>query len=331
MRKPEYLSPSNIRLYFEEPEEWYVRYLSDYKVPRWPQTQPMSIGSAFDAYAKSYLHEILFGKGHDPRFELQTLFEAQVEPHNRDWALVHGKEAFRIYKELGALSDLLLELRDAVGNPRFEIEIRGRVKGIKGPINGIVILGKPDVYFINRAGHSVILDWKVNGWCSKWPTSPAKGYLRLLGDKKKSGHHKDAFPIMFQGMMINANHPLDEVNPEWAAQLATYGWLCGEEVGAEFITAIDQFACSPSGEMYPNVRVAEHRTKVTEAFQKDTYAQYCIVQDVIDTGHVFKDLTIEQSMDKCKMLDSKAQMLLRLHESGTPEDEAFKQLTGMAA
>lgn len=329
MRKPEYLSPSNIRSYFEDPSEWYIRYLSEFKVPRWPQTQPMSIGSSFDAYAKSFLHETLFGKGADPRFELQTLFEAQVEPHNRDWAIVHGKEAFRIYRELGALSDLLLELQTAVGDPRFEIEIRGRVKGIKGPVNGIIMLGKPDVYFMNKSGHSVILDWKVNGWCSIYNTSPAKGYLRLRGDAKKSGHHKDALPMMFQGMMINVNHPLDVVNTDWAAQLATYGWLCGEDVGAEFITAIDQFACSYSGGTYPKVRVAEHRTKVSTEFQWQTFEEYCTVQDVVDTGHVFREVSIEESNDRCKTLDLKAQMLLKLHESGTPEDEAFKRLTGM--
>lgn len=331
MRKPEYLSPSNVRSYFENPEDWYIRYLSDFKVPRWPQTQPMSIGSAFDAYAKSYLYEALFGKGVNPQFELRTLFEAQVEEHNRDWAWVHGAEAFRIYKDLGALSDLMLELKSAVGEPRFEIEIRGRVKGIKGPVNGIVMLGKPDVYFTNRAGHSVILDWKVNGWCGMYNTSPVKGYLRLRGDSKKSGHHKDAMPIMFQGMMINCNHPLDAVQEDWAQQLATYGWLCGEDVGSEFITAIDQLACSYSGLPFPKVRVAEHRTKISTEFQWAAFEQYCIVQDVIDTGHVFKNLSIDESMARCETLDARAKMLLKLHESGTPEDEAFKRLTGMSA
>lgn len=333
MRKPEYLSPSNIRLYFEDPEQWYIRYLSDYKVPKWPQTYPMSVGSAFDAFVKSCLHSAIFGSNSDPRFSLETLFEAQVESINRDWAWKQGEQAFKIYKSLGALSDLMLELQQAVGQPRFEIEIQGIVRGekegIQTKVGGVILLGKPDVYFRNKAGYTVILDWKVNGWCSNYPTSPAKGYIRLRGDSKKSGHHKDAIPMEYQGMLINAAHYLEDVNQDWADQLCTYGWLCGEEIGVECITAIDQLACRPALGGFPDIRVAEHRTRVSSDYQWGVYQNYCFVADVIESNHVFKDVPFEQSMERCLMLDEKAKMLLKLHESGTPEDEAFKQLTGM--
>ena len=67
----------------------------------------MSIGSAFDAFLKSHLHKVLFG-GTDPRFELEAIFEEQVESHNRDWAKVHGEYVFNFYRECGALADLHL-------------------------------------------------------------------------------------------------------------------------------------------------------------------------------------------------------------------------------
>ena len=144
MRVPEYLSPTSINLYYKDPEEFYIRYLSEFKPPRPPQTQPMAIGSAFDAFVKSYLHEKLFGKGKDPRFEPRTLFEVQVEPQHHSWAWRHGEKAFEFYRQSGALADLLIELQQAVGEPRFEIEIRGIVSARSESVTGsVMLLGKP--------------------------------------------------------------------------------------------------------------------------------------------------------------------------------------------
>src|SRR4051812_14365124 len=111
MRKIEYLSPTSLELFYKNQQEFYLRYLSDKRPPRIPQDRPMSVGSSFDAHAKSYLHQNLFGKGHDPKFDLKNLFEAQVEPQNRDWALAAGQHAFDVYKRSGALADLMLDLQ----------------------------------------------------------------------------------------------------------------------------------------------------------------------------------------------------------------------------
>jgi len=113
----------------EDSEEYYLRYLSDNPPSKEPQTLPMSIGSAFDAYAKSWLHEQLFGKGNDPKYAFDALFEAQVEPHNRTWAKENGAYVFDMYKQSGALSDLLIELRQANGDPRFEFIVQGSIHG----------------------------------------------------------------------------------------------------------------------------------------------------------------------------------------------------------
>lgn len=61
MRKPDYISPTALKLYRDNRDEYYLRYLADTKSPRDGQTQPMSIGSAFDAYVKSDIHTKLFG------------------------------------------------------------------------------------------------------------------------------------------------------------------------------------------------------------------------------------------------------------------------------
>src|SRR6266404_6874123 len=84
----EYLSPSSIGLFFSDLKEFYMHYLCPEKPPRDPQTAAMACGSAFDAYVKSYLYENLIGK--DPKFEFDTIFQAQVEAQHRDYVLKIG-------------------------------------------------------------------------------------------------------------------------------------------------------------------------------------------------------------------------------------------------
>ncbi len=333
MRKPEYLSPTSINLYHKDPEEFYIRYLSEFRPPRTAQTQPMAIGSAFDAYVKSYLHEKLFGKGTDPTYELRTLFEKQVEQCNWNWAWKRGERAFDMYRESGALADMLIDLEQAVGQPKFEIEIRGIVSGRSESTSGsVMLLGKPDVYYINKFGNPVILDWKVNGWCAKTAVSPKKGYLRLrhgsTDRSKDKDMHRECQPMLHQGMMINVGLNLEVVDKDWATQLAIYGWLCGMDIGSEFVTGLDQLACSPNGTAIPDVRIAEHRLRVGKTFQWEVFARALEVWDVCQNGHVFQEMSKEQSERVCEALDAKAKAITEMMLSGTPEDKAFLEITG---
>lgn len=329
MRRPKYLSPTSISLFYSNIEDYYIRYLSDYKPPRPPQNQAMSIGSAFDAYVKSYLHEKLFGKNHkdSDTYELETIFQEQVEPHNRDWAWRHGEQAFRVYKESGALSDLMLDLEKAVSDPKFEISIKGRVSS---KIGGVILLGKPDVYYINQEGHPVILDWKVNGWCSKSGASPKRGYIRIrhgsTDRKKDKGQHKEAMPMRYQGMMVNFGHHLEDVDESWASQLSIYGWLCGEDIGGDFITGIDQLVCKPTGLEFPDVRVAEHRLRTGKKFQNELFEKAVEVWDIVNSDHIFRDVSEETSKRRCKTLDAKAEVLKEIAESDKPEDQLFNEM-----
>ena len=274
-----------------------------------------SVGSAFDAYVKSYLHEALFGKDNDPRFAFQAIFEAQVEPHNRDWALQAGKQCFEAYKFSGALADLLMLLNTASNAPRFEFDLHGAVdgkrEGVTDNIGGVIFLGKPDLHFQNQEKFDIVHDWKVNGFCGRTATSPKKGYLKIrdgwLGDQSRynNTHHKDAQPIRHNGMVINGVHMLEDVDEQWAGQLAVYGWLLGQPVGSDFIVSIDQLACAPG----PRIRVAEHRTRISEKFQWDYFAKAQHVWDVVHSDHIFRDLSLEDSQQKCATLDAAANAL----------------------
>jgi len=207
MREIQYLSPTSIGVFEESVSEFYLQYLANNRPPKLPQTQAMSTGSAFDAFAKSHLHQNLFGKGKDPRFDLIALFEAQVETRNRDFAYGAGKHLFEQYQKSGALSDLMIQLSSAVGEPRFELEVRGVINGYREGVTmtreGVVLLGKPDCFFINTHGAHVILDWKVSGYCSDYGASPLPGYVSIRNDPKQSDQHKDACPMMLKGIMVN--------------------------------------------------------------------------------------------------------------------------------
>lgn len=314
MRIPSYLSPSAMSLFFQDQREYYLRYLVSNKLPAPPQTRPMSVGSAFDAYVKSYLHERLFGKGHDPKYDFDTLFAAQVETHNRDWARPNGQYVFDRYRQLGALSDLLVDLNAAIGTPRFEMEIKGVVsgyrEGVTRDVKGVVLLGKPDVFYINKYGGHVILDWKVNGYCGSYKTHPMQGYIKLRPEGRT---HRDCTPMLHKGTFINIASYLENYDASWAAQLSIYAWLLGCEVGEDYIVAIDQVVADGENPVkwedkawFPDIRVAEHRTRVHADFQFKTFAEAQYIWEVIHSDWIFRDRTKEESQGYCKILDQMA-------------------------
>jgi hypothetical protein len=329
MREIKYLSPSGISRYRKDPEDFYMRYLAHHKLGDEPQTQPMSIGSAFDAYAKSYLHNRLFGKGNDPKYEFHALFEAQVQTQWRDWARIHGLYVFNKYMESGALADLMLELEQAVNVPKFEIEISGVVHHSRDDYSreaktmekaGVVLLGKPDVFFINKHGGHTNIDWKVNGYCSKWKKSPTPGYVKIRLDKK-GGCHTDCVLKMHNGILINIATTLEMIDVDWATQLSIYAWLSGCAIGHDFIAGIDQIVCSNSGTEFPDIRIAEHRLLVSPSFQFDVFELANDLWDRCHSNHFFRNMSFEDSQARCKLLDESAKSL------ANETDQTFLEMT----
>ncbi len=332
MKTIEYLSPSGIKKYEADDEEFYLKYLSPNKPPDPPQNQPMSIGSSFDAYAKAWLYEQLFGKA-DPKYTFESLFEAQVEPHNRDWAKQHGQYVFDCYKQSGALSDLLLELRQANGEPRFEFKVQGAIHGYREgkteTISSVVLHGRPDVAYVNAAGFQVVLDWKVNGYCSAHAPSPMKGYIRLRAPGRTNmGQHKDAQLMVVNGLMINISHFLEDLGiqgQEWASQLAIYHWLLGSPFCSDtLLVGIDQLVCDATKGALPQIRIAEHRCRISKAWQQRVFDTATELWERATGGHFFKNLSKEDSIARCKVLDSQ---LEALKGDGSDKDAWFAAVT----
>lgn len=308
MRTPDYLSPTSIDLFKKDQTEFYLKYLSDNRPPKIPQNEPMAVGSAFDAYAKSYLHSALFGENHNPKYSFEALFEAQVEPHLRDWAREPGKHCFDQYKSAGALADLMTELRSASNTPRFEFEAKGAVEGYREPVTrklgSVVLMGKPDCHFINGQGAHVILDWKVSGYCSDFPPSPMQGYVRMRSAGKfNHGMHKSCQLMTHHGMQINIGSHLDYVQKAWAAQLSIYAWLMGEPIGGDFVVAIDQIVCNAKKSVPPEIRIAEHRMTVSKKFQENLFIDAVDLWELVHSDWIFRDMSREESQRRCEALD----------------------------
>ena len=269
MERVRYLSPTSLKTYQQNPKKFYIMYLSEQgkSISRPKQNQAMSIGSAFDAFLKSYVGN----------YDAVKLFEDQVEAENRDWAWENGKKVFEFYKECGALDHLLEDIEASIIEPVYEFDVIGKLK----VTNDIVpLFGKPDMFLFTSEGRRIITDFKVNGYCSKSGVSPAKGYIRILpgGDR-----HKNCVINDFDGAKINSFYKMEEVNKDWAIQLATYAWMLGEPAPSDFIAHIEQIACSHKSKT--PLRVATHKLQIGEEFQNDLKKQYADLWDVVQTWY----------------------------------------------
>jgi len=331
MREVKYLSPTSISTWKADRTEFFFRYLADDRPERLPQTRPMSVGSAFDAYVKAYLVERLFKStdvdGVD--YSLEHLFEQQVEPHNRDWAWVAGREAMELYRASGALADLCLELDAASSEPRFEFKVEGRVSHQK-VTDGVPFLGRPDLYFTIETRDSdgrvyithVIIDWKVNGWCARRAPSPVKGYKMCrtwrYGLKKEHkaylascmaqdmgldygkgafvrSQHKDAVIMRSGGIEIDVAHKMEELNLGWATQETIYAWVLGVRPGEEFVCGIDQ--------LVGRSRVSSLRNRVSSTFQLALLTEAADIWTRIRGGFIFD----EDNEERIEMLSAYAE------------------------
>lgn len=323
-RRPQNLSHSNVRKYHEDPYDWVMTYLVKDRADKTPQTEPMSVGSAFDAKVKSELAKELFGEGAKPELEYEAVFESQVEEHNRDFAKPAGEHAFEAYVYSGMYQELLTMLLEAQDEPRFEFECVGKV-------GGIPIKGYPDCRFIHKSGVAVTLDWKCMGFCSKSSVSPSKGY-RLCKDghpakKPSRSHnksHKDYLPFDMGGLEVNQVY-MEDCKPIYADQLTVYGWLLGQKVGDENVCVmVDELVWKFAGShRMPIGRVANHRGRVRKEYQIQLLERYKKVWRAVESGYVFTNMGRQENDDQCRQLERTAR---QLRMSGTDND-VFVEIT----
>ena len=305
MRDIKYLSPSSLSKFFENRDEFYRRYLSDVLNPRPPQQDFMAVGSGFDAFVKSQLHGDIFGyqATQGSKYEFETLFEAQVEAHARDEVYRRAADIWAQYEESGAYG----ALRDDVAASKFAPQMEWRVMKTVG---GVPMLGLPDLRYISKEEIHVITDFKVNGSTSATGASPFKGYKicrDVYGSNTNGKCHKIYNPMDHCGLEICEAY-LNDVCDYWADQLGTYSWLLGEEVGSEsFVVRMEQIACRPvKTRELPRCKFATHMNRIAAAYQEALLKRYQLAWRTIQSGHIFLNMSREESDEHCEMLDGAA-------------------------
>ena len=319
MRVPKYISPSALAKWESSREAFYMHYLASQRPVYEPQSPAMAVGSAFDAYVKAALYRNLFGITGE--YDLDVLMYDQVEEHVRPWARQAGRHVFDCYKYTGAYNELLAELEQADGEPRFEFTAKQTVLGVP-------LMGKPDCCYVHASGAHVMLDWKVSGYCSKRAVSPKKlyamcrdGQMMKRPSQRAGMPHKGYKPMFFKGVTIGS-HYLEEANPDWADQLAIYGWMTGEKPGTEDMVArIDQIVAKPAP-LIPTLRVANQRARISSQWQMDLVRRLQDCWRTILSGHIFPDMTRQENDDRCAVLD------MVVEDMSPDDDPVWAELKG---
>jgi hypothetical protein len=164
----------------------------------------------------------------------------------------------------------------------------------------VPLLGKPDLWFETKEGFPIILDWKVSGYCSKWHTSPKKGYTLL---RPGGASHRDALLLQQHGILINAAHPLEVIDEDWARQLTIYSWIMQNEAKPHFVVALDQIVCN--NVLGKGFKVAEFRSLVGDEFQSRLLDQIKLLWSSLEADHFYPELSLLDSRGRCKLLRSR--------------------------
>jgi hypothetical protein len=316
MRTLKAISPSSLATWEFNREEFYLKYLAEDRPKKPPQEVYMAAGSSFDAFVKSRIHTDIFGESQTAGspYEFETIFESQVEPQCRDKAREMGAYLMGKYISSGAYGALISDIQDSPFAPQMEFQV-------EKVVNGIPLLGKPDLRYITRGGVHIVSDWKVNGSYSEWGVSPVQGFKVSRSLKKNSWtteSHKKYFPKTVGDVEVNVNC-LSDFSPDWATQLTMYGWCLGEEPGDEnFVVRMEQFACRPGGVRSGpelQVKVVTHMSTICGRFQMNVMSRLIEMWTAIQKNHIFTDMTLEQSIENCEMVERKAAIPLGLHPS----------------
>lgn len=328
-----HLSPSGLKLFEQNPDEFYMKYIARYKPPAIPQTQPMSVGSSFDAYAKAFINSSLSKTPLDPKYQFEALFASQVEEQNRSWARDAGLKCFKAYCESGAMADLMLQINEGDATPQFEFKVQGTISAAplkdtihdkqsvyvtKDQVGSVCLAGVPDLYYRNKHALHVITDFKVNGYCSN-SGSPKAGYCKIRGPGSNSNQpHRDAMVQRINGIDINIACHLEDIDKDWATQLSVYAWLMGEPVGGDYAACIEQLACGPRG-----IRAVSYRNKIGKMFQEETFHRFWLLSEDIRTGWFFSTLSRMDNDLKCLELEKLAETLRPI---GDDNEDWFRNL-----
>lgn len=171
----------------------------------------------------------------------------------RDEAIDLARRAFLSYRALRCRP------RKVAG---VEVELEGTVPGTDVPI-----AGRADAVLPRR----VIHDWKTTS-----SPNPKRGYKRMVGGEKRPRCEDDRRRHKDYGI------PMEQINPEWADQLAMYGWCLGRGIRRARVSVDQVLIDYATGD----VRVAQFRTHVGTAWQLNLRERLIRAWDLIQSESV---------------------------------------------
>ena len=278
---PSYLSPSALRELEADPIAFYLARCGpeDTRPLKPEQTINMVVGICFDSLVKVRLARVV----NCPCPSLAELLSGVENKALLEEGMKKGEELVSAYVLTGAF-DLLLKdgLKEVNLVPGQQV-VPGTSRLLLGrELGGVPLLGYPDALCRKEDGTAVILDWKCTS-----AGSPHPGWNMLLSMNDPMQRFKPSHD--------RCGELMDTLNPEWAAQLATYSWLTRPGVGhgegfRDVDVAIDQVIYGAAC-----VKVARFRTKVSGQFQVELRDRYQRAWEKLKEGTlVDTDLTPQQ-------------------------------------
>jgi hypothetical protein len=318
------LSHSAVQMFERDRKEFYLNYVASDRLGRDSQSQAAAIGSAFDARVKSELAGDLYGRAPD-NLQYEALFTKQVDPAHQQWARPAAEYVFTNYFVSGRYT----ELRDHLVTSH---DVQFENKETTTIADKVVVIGYPDLSFRLPSGQRVVLDWKVKGFCSKHPRSPSKLHVicrdGLVPEGAKPSRtdgkpHKLCKPIDVDGMTIHDGY-MEHADETHADQLALYLWLLDEPIGSEqHVVIIDEILAKPRPGEYPTLRIATLAARVSAAYQQQLVDRFCACYDTIASGHIFSDVSREESDIRCRDLELTAKSCAIALAGGDSEEAEF--------
>jgi len=268
IQQPEYISPTAYKIWKTCEWKYYLKYLTGQR-PKLPQTRAMACGSAFDSIVKSELAKDLNWFNQEKLSREKLLLSVDVDL--RSIIIKPAEEIFAFYKASGAYQSLIDEGVKSVETEELKLVTDSNIN-MKIPI-----FGKPDI-----TSSKGIIDWKVNGYGSKWGASSKRGFTTKYSVKGIEAGKE--------------SRSMDLIDEDWAIQLTVYNWITQESDLLEFkeiSVGIDQIAIKGD-----DIKIVTYRTTIGEQFQRDLFLFFRLMWASILNGEI-EDAT--PSKGKCYM------------------------------
>ncbi len=305
---PSYYSPSSCSKFYQDRAEYYLMYLAKTRAPRMKSTPAMNLGNVYDSLVTHAIAVMFYGLSDvrtQTEFSMETLMEACHEDHlDMDEQLAIAQDIFNQYKATGGFAALCAELRQA--DPG---SIKMQQKSYYNSPKGYTLFGYMDISF-TIGDVLVVRDFKLNGYFSKAGITLIKNYIDAFPKdvKRVKYPHKDVFLSKHVCGLQFAFGCASKAIPQYARQLATYGWaLNGNKAPVEnLLLGIEQVSCKRGSNRVPEIMFARTSNFIKPDAQLQLLKEYDFMHETIISGHIFDDLTREESDAKCVELNNLA-------------------------